>query len=122
MAKQKKRTTVTKSKRGKKKTLAKKHARASASKMAKRAAKSRTRALAKKVTRGSTTRKARPRKKRQVSAPAPQVEMEILDIVEEPVPGIVTVTEIETVRVTMPDSGEETKTDYSPPDESGMAA
>jgi hypothetical protein len=124
MAKRKRQSRVTKSKRGKTKTAAKKHARATASKMAKRSAKSakkRTKALPKKVTRGSATRKARPRKQKQPSAPAPKVETEILDIVEKPVPGILTVTEIESVRVTVPDPDEEPKTENLPPEE-GMAA
>jgi len=38
------------------------------------------------------------------------------------VPGVVTTTEIETVRVTVPDAAEETKTGDLPPEESGMAA
>jgi hypothetical protein len=53
------------------------------------------------------TAKARPRKRKRVPAPAPQVETEIVDVVEEPLPGVVTVTEIESTRVILPDSGEE---------------
>jgi hypothetical protein len=124
MAKQKKRTGATKSKHRKTKSLAKKRARASASKPAKKSAaksaKRGTTTVAKKVTRGSATRKTRPRKQKQLSAPAPQVETAIVDIVQEPVPGIVTVTEIESVRVTVPDSAEEMKTGNLPGE--GMAA
>jgi hypothetical protein len=124
MAKQKKRTGATKSKHRKTKSLAKKQARASGSKPTKKSAaksaKRGTKTLAKKVTRGSATRKTRPRKQKQLSAPAPQVETAIVDVVQEPIPGIVTVTEIESVRVTVPDSAEETKIGNLPPE--GMAA
>jgi hypothetical protein len=121
MAKRKRRTGVTRSKSGKSKTIAKKRPRAGASKMAKRPSKKAAKMLARKVTRGTATRKARSRKQKQLSAPAPQVETAILDIVEEPVPGTVTITEIESVHVTTPDSTEEKKSTYSPPEE-GMAA
>jgi hypothetical protein len=121
MAKRKKRAGVARSNRGKSKTVSKKRARAGASKMAKRSSKKSTKTPPKKVAHGSATRKARPRRQKQLSAPNPLVETEILDIVEEPVSGIVTVTEIESVRVTMPDSAEETKSPHSPPEE-GMAA
>jgi hypothetical protein len=93
--------------------------------MGKRTAKSnnrRTKTLPNKVARGSATRKARARKQKQLLTPAPQVETDILDIVEEPVPGILTITEIETVRVTVPDSAEGTKTGNLPPEQDGMAA
>jgi len=126
MTKQKTRAGVTKSKRRKSKAPAKKQARATASKMAKRSSKKRSskktvKALPKKVARGSATRKAKPRKQKHLSTPAPLVETVILDIVEAPAPGTVTITEIESVHVTMPDSAEETKTPYSSPEE-GMAA
>ena len=125
MAKQKKRTGATKSKHKKTKSLAKKQARASASKLAKKSAaksaKRGTKTLAKKVTRSSATKKARPRKRKQLSTPALQVETEILDIAEEPVPGVLTVTEMESVRVIVPESDEEPKTGDLPPEE-GMAA
>ena len=125
MAKQKKRTGATKSKHRKTKSLAKKQARASASKLAKKSAvksaKRGTKTLAKKVTRSSATKKARPRKRKQLSTPALQVETEILDIAEEPVPGVLTVTEMESVRVIVPESDEEPKTGDLPPEE-GMAA
>ena len=125
MAKQKRRTGGTRSKSGKRKAPTKKQTRANVSKRAKRSAnsaKKRTKTQAKKAARGNATRKARPRKQTQPSAPAPQVETEILDIVEEPVPGILTVTEIESVRVTVPDTDEEPKTGNLPPEEGGMAA
>jgi hypothetical protein len=121
MAKRKRRPAVTKSKRGKTKALAKKQARASASKVAKRSAKKRAKAVTSKVTRNRASQKARPRKKKQTPRPTPQVEAAIVDIVEEPAPGIVTVTEIESVRVSVPDSAEE-KTRHPPPEEKGMAA
>jgi hypothetical protein len=89
--------------------------------MAKRSSKKATKTLSRKVTRGSATRRARPRKQTQLSALNPLVETEILEIVEEPVSGILTVSEIESVHVTMPDSAEEPKSPYSPPEE-GMAA
>ena len=126
MAKQKKRTGAAKSKHRKTKSLAKKQARARASKPAKKSAaksaKRGTKTLAKKVTRGSATRKTRPRKQKQLSAPAPQVETAIVDIVQEPVPGIVTVTEIESVRVMVPDADEHPNTGSLPSEEGGMAA
>jgi hypothetical protein len=121
MAKRKRRTGVAMSKRGKSKTLVKKQAKAGVSKMSKRSSKKTTRTLPGKVARGSATRKARPLKQKQLSAPGPIVATEILDIVEEPVSGVVTVTEIESVHVTIPDSTDETKGPYSPPEE-GMAA
>jgi len=37
------------------------------------------------------------------------VEATIVDVVEEPVPGVVVVSEFEAVRVAVPDSGEEDK-------------
>jgi hypothetical protein len=123
MAKQKRRPAVTKSRRGKPKTVAKKQARATASKVAKKsAAKNRTKALTSRVTLNRASQKARPRKKKHISGPAPQAEAAIVDIVEQPGPGIVTVTEIESVRVTVPDSAEETNTEHLPPEEGGMAA
>ena len=126
MAKRKTRARVTKSTRRKSKVPAKKQVRATAAKMAKRSSKKRSskktaRALPKKVARGSATRKAKPRKQKPLSAAAPQVDTVILDIVEEPAPGTVTITEIESVHVTTPDSAEETKPPYSSPEE-GMAA
>jgi hypothetical protein len=121
MAKPKRRVGVARSKRGKSKAAAKKQARATASKMAKRSSKKTAKTLPRKVSRGNTTLKSRPRKQKQLSASNPVVETEILEGVEEPVSGIMTVAEIESVHVTMPDSVEETKTAGSPPEE-GMAA
>ena len=119
MAKRKRRPAVTKSKHGKPKTVAKKQARAAASKVVRRsAAKNRTKALTSKGTRGRAAQKARSRKRKQVPAPAPQVETTIVDIVEERIPGMVTVTEIESVRVMVPDAD----TGSLPPEEGGMAA
>ena len=121
MAKRKRRAGVTRPKRAKSKPAAKKQARAGASKMAKRSSKKATKTLARKVTRGAATRKARSRKQKQLSAPNTVVETEILEIDQEPVSQIVTVTEIESVHVAMPDSAEETENPDSPP-ETGMAA
>ena len=118
MAKRKRRPAVTKSKHGKPKTVAKKQGRAAASKVAKRSAKNKTKVLTSKGTRGRAAQKARSRKRKQVPAPAPQVETTIVDIVEERIPGMVTVTEIESVRVMVPDAD----TGSLPPEEGGMAA
>jgi hypothetical protein len=126
VARSKSRKTKSGKTSGKMKTRAKKQARAGASKVAKRSSKKRTTRMniktrPRKVARVSAVQKSRPRKK-QVAAPTPQVQAEIMEIVEQPVPGIVTVTEIESVRVTVPDSDEDTKAGYSPPEEGGMAA
>jgi hypothetical protein len=45
-----------------------------------------------------------------------------VDIVEERTPGIVTVTEIESVRVMVPDADGHPNTGSLPPEEGGMAA
>jgi hypothetical protein len=51
-------------------------------------------------------KKARARKKKQATAQGPQVETEIIDVVEEPVPGLVTITEFESQRLIVPESDE----------------
>jgi hypothetical protein len=45
-----------------------------------------------------------------------------VDIVEERIPATVTVTEIESVRVMVPDADEHPNTGSLPPEEGGMAA
>ena len=60
-----------------------------------------------KTGRGGATAKTPARKKKPGPAPAPQIETEIIDVIEEPFPGVVTLTEFETVRVTLPDSDED---------------
>lgn len=47
------------------------------------------------------------RKPRPAKQMVPVVEGEIIDVVDEPMPGVVRVTEIETMRVTVPGSDEE---------------
>jgi hypothetical protein len=39
------------------------------------------------------------RKKKQVPAPVPQIETEIIDVVEEPFPSVLTITEFESERL-----------------------
>ncbi len=104
MAKRKKRVTShkTKSKKKKKKTKA-------AKKSVKRAVSKKSRRTAKKVV-AKKSRKPVSRRKRVVSRKpelVPVVEGEIIDVVDEPVPGVVRVTEIETTRVTVPDTDDD---------------
>ena len=47
------------------------------------------------------------RKRAQTEQMIPLVQGEIIDIVDEPMPGVVRVTEIETTRVTVPDSDDD---------------
>lgn len=44
------------------------------------------------------------RKPRRAKQIVPVVEGEIIDVVDEPMPGVVRVTEIETMRITVPGS------------------
>lgn len=91
-----------KSKRGKMRSKARKKAVARAAPRKKKATpKKRTikRAVRKPVSR-------RPKYGQQSRRSAPVVKDTIVDVVDEPVPGIVRVTEIEEVSVAVPDSGE----------------
>ena len=65
--------------------------------------------LTTKACRGRVSAKMASRKRKRRSAPAMPVEATIVDVVEEPVPGVVVVSEFEAVRVTVPDSDEEDK-------------
>ena len=56
--------------------------------------------------RGGVTARTRARKQRPAAS---TVETTVVDVIEEPVPGVVTITEFEEVRIPMPDSDEETK-------------
>ena len=108
MAKRKRRMGQSASRRGKaRKTSSKRPAKRPVSKKAKRSAKKAGTRLVRKARTASA--KARPRKRKRVPspAPAPQVETEIVDLIEEPLPGVVTVTEIQSTRVILPDSDEE---------------
>jgi hypothetical protein len=57
--------------------------------------------------RRSESSKTRARRKKKVFMREPQIETEIVDVIEEPVPGVVTVTEVETTRLIVPDSTDE---------------
>ena len=104
MAKAKKRVGARKksSKRGKART--KPSLKKAAKRAAPKKAKSKVRRAAKSVT------KPPAKKKRQLEAMEPKapqaietpVETTIVDVIEEPVPGVVVVTEYESVRVTTP--------------------
>jgi hypothetical protein len=51
--------------------------------------------------------KARSRTKKPLTMRAPQVETEIVDVIDEPVPGVVLVTQFETTRLIVPNSADE---------------
>lgn len=117
MAKGKKRVAVRKttSKRGnaRRKTLRKKEAaKRAAPKKAKKSAKKMDKKLATKIRRGGITAKAPAGKKKQSLTPAPKmpiettVETTIIDVIEEPAPGVMVITEFESVRVGLPNSNE----------------
>jgi hypothetical protein len=97
MAKRKKRAAARKTKSKRAKT---------ARKSVKRAVGRKSRRTAKKVA-GKTSRKRVSARKRATPPrrqAVPVVEGEIIDVVDEPLPGVVRVTEIEATRVTLPDS------------------
>jgi hypothetical protein len=101
MAKPKKRLSARKAKlkRGKVRSkLRKKTVKRAAPKKAKK-----KRGLSKRNA--STAKRARERRQRQL--PGPTVEDTIVDVIDEPVPGVLRVTEIEEVSVTTPDSEED---------------
>ena len=105
MAKRTKRAGTSTAKRGKtRKAVVKKAAKRAVSKKAKKPAKRTATGLMKKPRPGIT--KAR-RKKKQVPAPVPQIETEIIDVVEEPFPSVLTITEFESERLVVPDSSDE---------------
>jgi hypothetical protein len=117
MAKRKKPVAARKPslKRGnaRRKNLRNKAAKRPAPKKAKKSAKKTARQVATKVRRGGITAKAPARKKKQSLAPAPEMEIPIettiIDVIEEPVPGVMVITEFESVRVGLPDSNEKNK-------------
>jgi hypothetical protein len=118
MAKRKKRVAARKTspKRGnaRRKNLSKK--------ATKRAAKKTGRQLATKVRRGGVAAKAPARKKKQGRAPVPEMPIEttIIDVIEEPAPGVLVITEFEAVSVALPDSNEKNKDQGSAPKKEGL--
>jgi hypothetical protein len=105
MAKRKRRASPSTSRHGKtRKVSGKRSAKRPVAKKAKRSAKT----AGKKLTRNARPA-ARPRNKKGVPTPTPQVETEIVDVIEEPIPGVVSITEVESTRVIIPDSDEENK-------------
>ena len=107
MAKRKKRAAARKtaSKRGKAlhNSAPKRVAPKKAKKSVKKAAKKR-----KSEARGGVTVKAPARKRKQRPAPALEMPIEtaIIDVIEEPAPGVMVISEFEAVRVALPDSDE----------------
>jgi hypothetical protein len=106
MAKRTKRAGTSTAKRGKKqKAAAKRATKRAVSKKAKKSAK---KAGARRVTKARRApSKAPSRKRKPIGATAPMIETEIIEVVEEPFPGVVTITEFETERLIVPDSGDE---------------
>jgi hypothetical protein len=106
MAKRKlRKTTTTKPKKARKKAAKRTAARHKPSKAATRLAK-KPRKKAAKQERGKAS-KARSRTKKPLTVGAPQIETEIVDVIDEPVPGVVRVTEFETTRLIVPDAADE---------------
>jgi hypothetical protein len=102
MAKQKKRAASRKTKSKKKKV---------AKKSAKRAIGRKSRRPAKKMSpKTSQKKKASSRGQPKTTKMVPVVEGEIIDVVDEPLPGVVRVTEIEATRVTIPDANDDGET------------
>ncbi len=102
-------TRKVKSRGGKARTkvLRKKAVNRAAPKKAKKAAGKTTKRPATKARRGGVTQ-TRARKRKQSLRPAAGVvETAIIDVIEEPVPGVVTVTEFEATSVAVPDSDDE---------------
>lgn len=97
-AKRKKRATVRKTKSQKVKA---------AKKPVKRATSGKSRRTTKRVAAEPSRKWVSARKPRPAKQMVPVVEGEIIDVVDEPMPGVVRVTEIETMRVTVPGSDEE---------------
>jgi len=108
--------------------MAKRTKRATARKTKSKGGKARSRALDKRATKRAAPKRARktikktPRKagssgvisqtrvrpQKQILEPAARaIETTIVDVIEEPVPGVVTVTEFEAERIVLPDSDDE---------------
>ncbi len=107
MAKRKKRTTV-----GKRKSTARgKGHKASVSargKTAKQGASKPSKRLAKSTSNRAAAKKAAPKRAGQVKRPStPTVETVIVDVIEEPVPGVIAITEFEETEVRDEDEGRE---------------
>ena len=98
MAKQKKRTAARKTKSKKVKVT---------KKSVKRAVGRKARRTAKKATTKTPRKRVSGRKPPQIERMVPVVEGEIIDVVDEPMPGVVRVTEVEATRVTVPGAGDE---------------
>ena len=101
MASRKKRTT-TKSKRGKARATTRKK---TVKRVAPKETKRTLRKPVKKTRRGGLSKT--PRARQQKPGAAPLVEQTVIDVVDEPVPGVVRITEIEEVGVAVPDLGEQ---------------
>lgn len=65
--------------------------------------------------RASRTRRVTPSRQE----PTPAVETAVIDVVDEPIPGVVRVTEIEETRVTLPDPDAQASRDIPEPDSLG---
>ena len=61
----------------------------------------------KRVSPGTSKKRVARRKQPQTERMIPVVQGEIIDVVDEPMPGVVRVTEIETTRVTLPNSDDD---------------
>ncbi len=100
MASRKRRTT--KSKVGKRRaTIRKKTVKRAVAKSTKKSAKKRTA----KMRRTGASKRIQARQQRRGAAPV--VKQTVIDVVDEPLPGVVRVTEIEETEVTVPDTDEE---------------
>ena len=80
---------------------------ATAKKSVKRGVGRRPSGTSKRLTPGTSRKRVSPRKRQQTEEMIPVVQGEIIDVVDEPVPGVVRVTEIETTRVTVPEADED---------------
>src|SRR5665213_2616185 len=98
MAKRKKRATARKIKSKKMKA---------ANRVIKRPVGAKSPGTSKKVSPGTSKKRVSPRKQPQTERMMPVVQGEIIDVVDEPMPGVFRVTEIETTRVTLPDSDDD---------------
>jgi hypothetical protein len=100
MAKRKKRANIKRKGRATARSTARKRSKPVRGKKTKRT-------LVRAKTKRTTTKKMT-RKKARVAkpSPAPGVETVVIDVVEEPAPGVITVTEFEEVQVTRPGSHE----------------
>jgi hypothetical protein len=96
MAKRKKRAKAQPKRRAKLKTR----------KASKQRARGTKRAIARAKPKRAGVKKAARKKEQRMKPPSPAVETVVVDVVEEPVPGVITVTEFEETRVTRPGSDE----------------